>query len=195
MSYRLDLDAPVAGELRAVAVERLQRAARRLREEHDDDPVQAVHGARKDLKKTRALLRLARPGVPRKAYRRENRALRDLGRAMSGGRDADVMVETSEALGERFGDEHPRRQFAALRRRLATRAQDERGAADLDALAESLEAAARRWSNGPLDGCDVDALLAGEKRIYREGREAFAAARRDPSAERLHEWRKRVKDL
>jgi CHAD domain-containing protein len=195
MSYRLDLDAPVADELRAVAVERLERAARRLREEREDDPVEAVHGARKDLKKTRALLRLARPGLPRKAYRRENRALRDLGRAMSGGRDADVMVETSEALGERFGEEHPKRQFAALRRRLAARAQDERAGADLDALAESLDAAAGRFSKGPLDDCDVDALLAGEKRIYRAGRKAFAAARRDASAEQLHEWRKRVKDL
>src|SRR3954463_4871672 len=119
MSYRLDLDEPVPVALRDVATERLERAVRRLREEHTDDPVEAVHGARKDLKKARALLRLARPGMSRDAYRRENRTLRDIGRAMSGGRDADVMVETSDALADRFGQS---REFAALHRRLAAHA-------------------------------------------------------------------------
>ena len=65
MSYRMDLDKPVPDALRAGAVERLERAATRLRTDHDSDPAEAVHGARKDLKKTRALLRLARQGLPR----------------------------------------------------------------------------------------------------------------------------------
>jgi CHAD domain-containing protein len=33
------------------------------------------------------------------------------------------------------------------------------------------------------------------KRIYRNGREAFAVAQADPSQEHLHEWRKQVKYL
>jgi CHAD domain-containing protein len=192
MSYRLDLEEPIPATLRHVAVERLERAARRLREEHGDDPVEAVHGARKDLKKARALLRLARPGLPGDAYRRENRALRDIGRAMSGGREADVMVETSGALAERFGHS---RELAALRRRLTAYARGRQDAADAHALAESLRHLAERASGWPLDDCDLATLQAGEKRAYRDGRRAFADARADPSAERLHEWRKRVKDL
>jgi CHAD domain-containing protein len=192
MSYRLDLDEPVPAALRDVATERLERAVRRLREEHSDDPVEAVHGARKDLKKARALLRLARPDMPRDAYRRENRTLRDVGRAMSGGRDADVMVETSDALAERFGNS---RKFAALHRRLAAHARDHQDAADVDALVGSLQDAAERAASWPFHDCDLATLRAGEKRAYRDGRRAFADARADPSAERLHEWRKRVKDL
>jgi CHAD domain-containing protein len=192
MSYRLDLDEPVPCMLRDVAVERLERAARRLREEHSDDPVEAVHGARKDLKKARALLRLARPGMPRDAYRHENRALRDIGRAMSGGRDADVMVETSDAVAERFGHS---RELAALRRRLEAHARGRQHAADVDALGDSLRDAAERAARWPFDDCDLATLQAGEKRAYRDGRRAFADARADPSPERLHEWRKRVKDL
>jgi CHAD domain-containing protein len=38
-------------------------------------------------------------------------------------------------------------------------------------------------------------LGAGLKRIYRNGREAFAVAQDDPSQEHLHEWRKQVKYL
>jgi CHAD domain-containing protein len=192
MSYRLDLDEPIPRTLRDVATERLERAVRRLREEHGDDPVEAVHGARKDLKKARALLRLARPGMPSDAYRRENRALRDIGRAMSGGRDADVMVETSDALAERFGNS---REFAALHRRLAANARGRQDAADVEALTDSLRDAAERAASWPFDDCDLATLQAGEKRAYRDGRREFADARADPSAERLHEWRKRVKDL
>jgi CHAD domain-containing protein len=195
MSYRLDLDEPVPDALRDAAVERLERSVRKLREDHGDDPVEAVHGARKDLKKARALLRLARPGMPREVYRRENRSLRDIGRAMSGGRDADVMVQTADALAERFAGSHPKRQFAALHRRLAAYARGRQDEADVSRLVGSLEEAAARAANWPLEDCDLATLRAGEERAYRDGRRAFAAARQDPSAERLHEWRKRVKDL
>lgn len=195
MSYRLELAEPVPDALRAVAVERLERAVERLREEHRTDPVDAVHGARKDLKKARSLLRLARPGMPRDVYRRENRALRDIGRAMSGGRDADVMVETAAALSEHFAEPQAKRQFAALRRRLAAHARDRRDEGDVAALAGSLEAALGRARDWPLDRCDLGTLAAGEKRMYRAGRRALAATERDASDEQWHEWRKRVKDL
>ena len=38
-------------------------------------------------------------------------------------------------------------------------------------------------------------LGAGLKRVYRNGRDAFAVAQDDPSQEHLHEWRKQVKYL
>jgi CHAD domain-containing protein len=196
MSYRLNLDEPVPDALRAAALERLERAAKRLREDHRDDPVEAVHGARKDLKKARALLRLARPDVPAKVYRQQNRALRDIGRAMSGGRDADVMVQTCDALAERFGDEHPKRQFAALHRRLEAHARNRRDDSDRDALATSLNAALERANDWPLQGCDAGTLVAGEQRVYRAGRRALAAVEASPADDECwHEWRKRAKDL
>ena len=195
MSYRLELGEPVPEALRATAVERLERAAARLRDEHAGDPAGAVHGARKDLKKTRALLRLARPDLPDKAYRHENRRLRDLGREMSAGRDAVVMVQTVDALAERFAGQLPKRQFTALGRRLAAHATGagEDGAAA--GLADALAAAAGRAAAWPVERSDPSTLRKGATRAYRRGRKAFAAAERDPSAERLHEWRKGVKDL
>jgi CHAD domain-containing protein len=195
MSYRLELGEPVPEALRAAAVERLERAAARLRDEHDDDPVGAVHGARKDLKKTRALVRLARPALSDKAYRRENRALRDIGREMSAGRDAAVMVQTVDALAERFAGQLPKRQFTALSRRLAAQAAAAREDASTAGLADALATAAGRAAELPVEAADRATLRRGATRAYRRGRKAFAAAERDPSPERLHEWRKRVKDL
>jgi hypothetical protein len=195
MSYRPELDKPVPDALRAVAVERLERAPRRLREERDDDPVEAVHGARENLKKTLALLRLARPDLPSKTYRRENRTLRDPGCKISAGRDADVMVETapgswralrcapSEApirraaprAGGRSGAQRAHRRRHRQARRLA-------GGGGPPVWTRAARLLRRRHA----------ALRGG--RTYRAGRKAFAAARH-PTDERLHEWRKRVKDL
>jgi CHAD domain-containing protein len=191
MSYRLDLTAPVPDALRATALERLERAAERLREDHGDDPVKAVHGARKDLKMARALLRLARPGMPAKAYRAENRRLRDLGLELSGSRDADVMVETADAVAGAL----PGRHAAALHRRLAAHPEKTRAGGVPDGLAEALSEAVNRAAAWPVDDADAATLRQGAERAYRRGRKQLAAAVRDPFPERLHEWRKRVKDL
>jgi CHAD domain-containing protein len=195
MSYRLQLDVPAPEAVRRVAEERLEKAAGRLSEDHGDDPVKAVHGARKDLKKTRSALRLARPCLPRRVYRRENKALRDLGRQMSGGRDADVMVETVDALAERYAGQLPKRQFTTLRQRFARHAAQAREEAEVGGLADALAGARERAGAWPLGKCDDRALRAGAERAYARGREAFAVAEEDPSAERLHDWRKRAKDL
>ncbi len=198
MPYRLDLstDAPTA--VRDAAREQLADAVRRLRDDREDEPVKAVHEARKDLKKTRSLLRLARPGMDRDAFRRENRTLRDAGRALSGARDADVLVEVAEDLAERYDGQLPQSSFDALRDTLAADARAARADGDADAARDviaDLEGVALRTDDWPLDGCDRDALVAGAARAYRRGHAALAAAADDPAVERLHDLRKRVKDL
>ncbi|MEA2297262.1 MAG: hypothetical protein QOF77_198, partial [Solirubrobacteraceae bacterium] len=101
MAYRLSFTDEVPDSVRNCVREELVTARALLREGFDEDPVDAVHEARKSIKKTRALLRLVRPGLPKRVYRSENRTLRDAARLISGARDADVMVETVEKLAER----------------------------------------------------------------------------------------------
>jgi CHAD domain-containing protein len=191
MAYRLALAEDLAGSLRAVAGDQLEGAAEGLAD--GEDPVAAVHDARKRIKKTRAALRLARPGLPKRVYRAENRALRDTARGLSGARDADVMVETAEKLGERFAGHAPAELFGELRDRLATR----RGDSDADAgdAAGTLRALAAGVGAWAVDGDERDVLVPALRRTYARGRAAFARADRQPTAEHLHEWRKRVKDL
>jgi CHAD domain-containing protein len=184
MAYRLRFDEPLEATLRRTAVERLDDAI-----ENMDD----VHEVRKDLKKARSLLRLARPGIPAKTYRRENRHLRDTGRTISAVRDADVLVETVDALAERYAGRLPKRAFTTLRSRLANEAAG--GAPSADGLLEALRQTRARVETWGLEGCDRGALTAGAVRAYARGRDALAVVERDPSVESLHEWRKRVKDL
>jgi CHAD domain-containing protein len=194
MAYRLKFDEPLATTLHRTAVELFDDAITVVTEDLDDDPVEAVHEVRKDLKKARSLLRLARPGIPRSAYRRENRYLRDTARAISAARDADVMVETVDALAERYAGRLPKRTFTTLRGRLAKQATG--GALPgAEGLLEALQEARARVDGWGLDGCDEAALTAGAVRAYARGRAALAAVGDDASAVRLHEWRKRVKDL
>ena len=188
MAYGLTFEATPADSIERVRREQLEAAAASL--EQGDDPVEAIHDARKRIKKTRALLRLARPGLKTKAYRRRNTALRDAGRGMSGTRDADVLVETVDGLAERFVGQRPQSFFAAFREPLAAAAD---GSADAAAHASTLRALAQEeW---PLRKLDTDALGASLTRTYARGRDAFARADRKPTTTNLHEWRKRVKDL
>src|SRR6185437_134447 len=198
MPYRLDLAADPADALRAAFREQLDDAVRRLRNERADDPAKAVHEARKDLKKARSLLRLARPGLPGAVYRRENAALRETGRSLSGARDADVLVETAADLGERYAGQLPEAQFAALSAGLAAAAAEAReneGDDAAEAAVATLDAVAVRVGDWPLERCDHDTLVHGATRAYRRGRTALAAVEKTPSVERLHDLRKRVKDL
>src|SRR5690242_20693021 len=106
MSYGLTFNETPADAVERVRREQLDKAAEALRD--GEDPVEAIHDARKRIKKTRALLRLARPGLTDGEYRRRNRALRDAGRGMSANRDADVLPETVDLLAERFVGQYPK---------------------------------------------------------------------------------------
>ena len=65
----------------------------------------------------------------------------------------------------------------------------------LESLEASLQAARARAQRWPMGRRGWSVLGAGVKRVYRNGREAFAVAQEDPSQEHLHEWRKQVKYL
>lgn len=199
MAYRLSIDDDVPGSVRACAREQLAGAVQRL-ERAGEDPVVAVHEARKHIKKARALLRLARPAIGNRAYRRENDALRDVGLALSGTRDADVLVLTVGSLAEHAAGRLPADTFAQLQDALAAQAAQGRDADGVDvpvfaSAIEALRAAERRVEAWPLHDADWAHVLAGAARAYARGRDAFAAARAEPTPELLHAWRKRAKDL
>jgi CHAD domain-containing protein len=198
VAYTLDLESDLATAVRNTARDQLESGARTLVEESAEDPVEAVHDARKNVKKSRALLRLVRPALDRRTYRRENRTLRDAARTVAHVRDADVMVETVDALRERFVGQRPEAVFDALRAHFEQRAEAARPGpnAELGAeLVEALRDVAARVDDWPLDAADWPLAVKGAQRAYARGRSAFAVADADPTVENLHEWRKRVKDL
>jgi len=112
-------------------------------------------------------------------------------------RDADVMVETVDGLRDRFAGVVPATTFTAVRSQLATRA---RAARKLDEdvvgrLVDDLKDVLRRVEDWPIDSIDWKTIRRGAIRSYCRARKTGDVAAAEPSAENLHEWRKRVKDF
>ena len=78
---------------------------------------EAIHDARKRLKKARAALRLARLGLSKSEYRRENDTVRDAARPLSKVRDSQVLIDTLDGLARR-ATQAQRRTFLIMRERL-----------------------------------------------------------------------------
>ena len=101
-AYRLKTDEDAAAGMRRIAAGRAEKALERLHGADQGELAAAIHGARKDLKKLRGLLRLVRDELGEKTFKAEDRRYRDAGRALSGSRDAEVKLETLLALRHRF---------------------------------------------------------------------------------------------
>jgi CHAD domain-containing protein len=155
-----------------------------------------VHAARKELKRARATLRLLRPALHEQIYRRENTAVRDAARRLSGLRDAEVLSAALENLLGRYdptnlelGPLH-----AALRRRRLGAAKTLQ-AAQVRSLRMALERTRTRSLRWRLPKDDWSVLARGLRDTYRQGRRSLRAARASPDGERLHDWRKQTKYL
>jgi hypothetical protein len=182
-----------------LAIEALERGAEGASAE------ERVHEARKALKRLRALVKLARRQLGEDAYERENALLRDTGRRLARARDAAVMLATLEELidrherklAKRGGVQELRSRLRAERAGAAERALAQ-SALPSGALGElrSLRARVEAWQLPQSSGIkSIEPALEG---LYRSGRKRMRrAAKAGPRrrTRRLHEWRKRVKDL
>jgi CHAD domain-containing protein len=195
MSYRLEDGEAVRDGIRRCSQEQLDSAIQELTDGVRVDLVDAIHDARKALKKERSLLRLARATLVPRERRHEAAVLREAARRLSGTRDADVMV----AALEEFDGIGPRQAFAAARAHLIAQRDSERvrslesGVAAVVAI--DLRTARREIDELRLRRGGWAGLAPGLSRTYRRGRAAFKLASADPTPQNLHDWRKRVKDL
>jgi CHAD domain-containing protein len=185
--------------VRRIARGQLDMSIERLAGDTDEDLGTAVHETRKSLKRLRATVRLARDELGNEVYRRENVAFRDAGRRLGGARDSQVLLETLDALANRYPNEAPPERFARFKRTLvgqhgAAQRRLHEGAA-IDEVLEELRRACARVGDWQLEREGLEALAPGFKRIYRGGRRAYRTARQEPSTENLHELRKRAKYL
>jgi hypothetical protein len=89
--YRLRPDEGASEGIRRVARGQLELASNRLTDSGRKEIGEAIHEARKSLKRLRAVVRLARDPLGDDTYRHENRTFRDAGRKLSDVRDAQVI--------------------------------------------------------------------------------------------------------
>jgi CHAD domain-containing protein len=195
MSYRLRPDESIADGLRRLAKKELRAAQDQLQTRAPRD--EAIHEARKSVKKVRAILQLieADDGLGTSSSRKR---LRKIGRALSRLRDASVALETLATL-KREEPELFKGVYAGLRRRLIARKREAARAAVRDGMfddaarqLEKLRRMARRWRPAH---SHFGALAAGITRAHSSGRKAMTRARLHRHAVDFHEWRKQIKRL
>jgi CHAD domain-containing protein len=197
-AYRLLPGEPVAAGIKRAVAARVDDAIAQLRGEAGTEPAEAVHEARKDIKKIRSALRLVRDAIGDDEWRRENQHYRDCARQLSGFRDAEILVEALDGLAERFGPTAGER-FDRLRQELdrENRTAHDEGSVQraMAGAAAELEAGRSRIESMPIKGDGWELIGPGIHRSYRRGRKRLRDVEEEASVTNLHELRKRVKDL
>jgi CHAD domain-containing protein len=196
MAFRLKKNESVAGGLRRIAEEEIGESLDLLHRMKGGSE-ESVHELRKNFKRIRALVRLARDAVGEEAYRRDNAALRTLGRRLSPVRDAAVRCRTLDQLKKRPGDgavvpARLTRRLSARRKAALAKLHRGRSLAAIESELDGLRDRIRDWPRhmGAFTG-----LEPGLRRAYRQGRRRRGDASASRGDEDLHEWRKRAKDL
>jgi CHAD domain-containing protein len=190
---------PEAGPwVRALCLAELRRALARL--DGTNDPDGRVHDARRACKRVRALLRLGRDALPRAVRNQEDRAIRDAARCIAVVRETGARREAARTLARSLTPER-RAAWKTWARATTSATHDvEESLSAMAAARDLLRAVAARvedWENEPwYHTAPVwDVFASGLRRMYLRAGRDFRRARREPSTEGLHEWRKHVKAL
>jgi CHAD domain-containing protein len=189
--------------------ERLDKAIAALQQKPEPS-VEAIHDARREFKRLRSLVRLARGSMDKLVRVREDQALCNAARALAPSRDAAALLETVEKL---FGTLTPQdrksRRISAEGQKLLQQICDEMrdhsghglSPPEVKATVKLLRDMKRRaWLPSSPGPEDWDAVVGkGLRRTYRQGRALFAVSNSvgllNASDELWHETRKRTKTL
>lgn len=197
MSYRFEKDQPVALAVRRIVQEEIASARERLKGGRVQDRDVAIHEVRKSVKKVRGMLRLMQPALGQ-TYDQEIEAWREIGRKLSPLRDAGVMIGVFDDIRDRFEKQLAAPLGTNIRNNLVlTKRELEKPVATAGvvvAVTGGLKSAERRLKKWPLTGEGFPAIGAGLQRTYKRGKKALRLAARNPSAENLHDLRKRAKE-
>ncbi len=200
MAYRIRPDRPFTKELRKTAAGELERAIAFITEQ-PEGLHEAIHQARRKLKRVRALYRLVAADA-KDFQKQENARLRETAHALSLVRDATALIEAAAYLEdhalnaeEREALAHARTALTARRDAMAT------GEADLPQKASAAVEACRDAIRA-LDGLSFDdrrqatakRIAGGWRNNLSRAREAAAACHSVAHEEVFHELRKCAQD-
>jgi CHAD domain-containing protein len=210
---RLHVDERLPTAIQRIACGQFDRITGELTDP-DADWDEAIHTARKAMKRLRGMLRLVRDEVGQPAYHNENVLLRDTSRRLAPVREGFVMVRTLDRLRKAYKGVLRREAFSVTRRYLLTRQEALRRSVSEDTqlmtdVVVTLKTARARYAAWEAERTgkpssklaargirnDFAAMAPGLARVYRRGQRAMRQAYQDGATESFHEWRKRVKYL
>jgi CHAD domain-containing protein len=184
---------PVEKELQNIALLQLDAAIHELT---GNNPSQeGIHRARTSIKKVRAVVHLAAPGLSASSRQNLLGLLRDAATRLSPLRDAEVQIQTLDLL-ERL-DTSRSTDFTSMRNGLVDIAKQSRVNTNrkmqriLDYLQKSRKSVTA-WKLDRIRGKDVERRI---RRFYRRGRSSLDLCLASDDPEVFHLFRKQVKQL
>ena len=182
------------------AIARLGRVcAEKALQSCEKEELEAIHSARKQIKKLRAVLRLVKQEIGKKAFEERLEELRKAAEYLARVRDAHVKAQALEKLARSQRKGPSAVKFVKLRAVLRSECAEEvrrfRKEKHRKEVQRILRKQPARFAKLRIK-CDGWAAVGpGLKKSYRKARESRDVAQLDSSPENLHTWRKRVKDL
>lgn len=200
MAYRIDFDIPLEDEARRIARELIDDAIDLL-ENQPKGLHEAIHDARKNIKRVRALYRLIASDIG-DFQKAENVRLRDIGRALSHLRDTAVLAETADYLEQETEQKETksaiRRLGRAVKKRRDRIADTRHEVEDtLLAAADSLRDAGKAVKDLSLPKLrkqTIACVCHGWRTTGRKALKAMAACEHTDADEPFHDLRKRAQD-
>ena len=197
MPYRLKAGESIPQNIRRIVCEEIDFAVEQLNSTNSKKRDEAVHEARKSIKKIRGILKLLRPQLGR-TYREQNSRLRDLGAKLSELRDAGAIIETFDSIVEWRKNATTENVFPTIRKALLQNKKDKEQSENvievMASTASKLLAIKGQLDRWPIPEKGFASLGEGLRNTYRLGRKAMRKAWKKGRPELFHEWRKRVKD-
>jgi hypothetical protein len=198
MSFALQENEELPFTIKRIAVEQIDLALHHLRDA-GEDLNNSVHATRQCLKRLRSLVAFVRGELGERAFKRERAGYKSAARLLASGRDAAVVVQTFDALIDRFSSELTPEAFASERRFLIER-RDARlklmldeGA--LEKTSELLVSARERVEKWRVKRPGFEPIRRGVIWQYRSGRRDLRSVVRHRTAANFHQWRHPVKLL
>lgn len=198
MGFYLQPEESSADAVARIIGELLDKVHRDLKEPQEGQDA-AIHEVRKSMKKLRAMLRLVRPVIRKKAFVSADRAVRDFARQLGGARDSAVVLATFDELMAHYSAFLNESTLLPIRQALATRHQlameQQQAGLDFATLKSKFDDLDEHFSRLDLGEFTNKILLDSAQESYRECRAALASLHVDPSTEHGHALRKQVKYL
>lgn len=193
MAFRLKNRRSLAGQLGDLVDDELRSALGELARPLPDE--EAIHEARKSVKRIRALLRLVRDGLGAD-FAVENKRLRDAAHHLASLRDADATSETLQALRLRYSAVLTPAVARSIERGLQQRRRQARAGASnrIVRVARALQRSSRFAPDQIRIAGRPATIRAGLERGYRRARAAMRRLGPWSDATQFHLWRRRVKD-
>jgi CHAD domain-containing protein len=197
MSYQLKRELPIGQELKRVILHQFSGVIDSLQQARSGADADAIHDARRHVKKARAALRLTVASLgPESAIvkRRLRRAKRMLGPIA----DARAVVDTLDRLEAFAGTRLAPSLVQTVRTDLIARAERLERQVEFARLRDRtirlLAAERNRIDKWTLDADSRGAIIAGVVKGHRRARSARSAAFAQPCTATYHRWRRAVKD-